>query len=353
MAPRYAADDLRRFGAGLFAAAGMPAERAAVVAQFLVEADLMGHDTHGLAHAPPYLAHLADGRMRADGDYETVADRGANLVLDGGYLSGVWLVSEAMRLGFARAALHGVATVVIRRAHHIACLAAYLPEATSRGLMMVLASSDPSVRAVAPHGSHQAVYTPNPIAVGIPTDAEPILIDVSSSTTTMALGNRLKAAGRRFPGPWVIDNLGRATDDPAAVATDPPGAILPLGGSELGHKGFGLGIFIEALTSALAGYGRADQPTQWGAAVFLQLIEPAGFGGLDAFRCEAGWLAEACRAAPAVPGGAPVRMPGDAALKRRRDALAGGVPLHPGILPELQPWAERFGVALPRPLDRP
>jgi LDH2 family malate/lactate/ureidoglycolate dehydrogenase len=351
MAPRYAADDLRAFGSALFAGAGMPEDRAAVEARFLVEADLMGHDTHGLAHAPPYLAHLADGRMTAKGDYEVVSERGGNLLLDGDYLSGVWLVSEAMRLGFERVPRHGVVTLVIRRAHHIACLAAYLPEATARGLMIILASSDPSVSAVAPHGSHRAVYTPNPIAVGVPTDADPVLIDISSSTTTMALGNRLKAVGERFPGPWVIDNRGRATDDPAAVATEPPGAILPLGGTDLGHKGFGLGIFVEALTSALGGYGRAGRPTQWGAAVFLQLIDPACFGGRAAFARETGWLAEACRGAPAVPGGAPVRMPGDAALRRRRAALADGVPLHPDILPELQPWAERYGIEPPRPLS--
>src|SRR5690606_21974485 len=116
-----------------------------------------------------------------------------------------------------RAKTHGVATVVIRRSHHIACLAAFLQRATDHGLMILLASSDPSVGSVAPYGGLDPLYTPNPLAVGIPTSGDPVLIDISMSTTTNGMTGRLAAEGARLPGPWVLDGQGRASDDPAVL----------------------------------------------------------------------------------------------------------------------------------------
>ena len=347
MTTRYRVQDLLAFGTGLFTAAGMPRERAAIVAQYLVEADLMGHDTHGLNLAPGYLGALANGGMPATGDPDVLADRGAAVTLDGRYLSGVWLTVHAIDLAVPRARQYGTCTVSIRRSHHIACLAAFLERATSQGLMMLLMSSDPANTGVAPFGSFQPTYTPDPVAVGIPTQGDPVLVDISASTTTLGMAGRLAAKGGKFPGPWLIDNAGRASDDPAVLKTDPPGAIQPLGGLDRGHKGFGLGLTVEALTSGLGGYGRARGASIWGASVFLQLIDPEAFGGLDAFVEETSWLGAACRAAAVPPGSPPVRLPGDGALARRRAALADGVPLHPDILPQLGPHADRLGVAPP------
>ncbi|MDP6343472.1 MAG: Ldh family oxidoreductase, partial [Alphaproteobacteria bacterium] len=325
-------------------------DRARVVGELLVEADAMGHDTHGLNLAPQYLDDLQTGVMAAVGEPEVVADRGATLVWDGGYLSGVWLTARAIGEACTRAKEYGTATVAIRRSHHIACLAAFLPLATRHDIMLTLASSDPSVAAVAPFGSYQAVYTPDPLAVGIPTPGDPILIDISASATTIGLTGRVQGQGERLPGPWLVDNQGHASDDPGVLATEPPGALLPLGGLDRGHKGFALGLMVEALTSALGGYGRADGPAHWGAAVYLQAIDPEAFGGLDAFTRQTGWLAEACRAAAVPPGRPPVRLPGDGAMARRRAAAAEGVPLYPTIMADLAPWAERLKVAPPAPI---
>jgi L-lactate dehydrogenase len=119
---------------------------------------------------------------------------------------------------------------------------------------------------------------------------------------------------------------------------------------DLGHKGFGLALLVEALTSALAGHGRADGEKRWGASVFLQLIDPGAFGGRECFARETGWLAAACRAAPVKPGDPPVRLPGERGLRLRARQLAEGVALHPETMPALAPWAEKLGVASPGPL---
>jgi L-lactate dehydrogenase len=346
---RYAAEMLGAMAIQLLRKAGLPPDRAAAVGEILLEGDLMGHSTHGLALLAPYLAEIEKGTMTVTGEPEIIADHGAAVTWDGRYLPGPWLVYRAMDLAIQRAYTHKVATVVIRRSSHIGCLAAYLKRATDSGLMMMLTCSDPSVRSVTPFGGATPVFTPNPLAFGWPTDGEPVIIDISASTTTNGMTIRTHQHGGKLGGAWLTDAAGNATNDPAVLFNKPKGAILPLGGSELGHKGFGLALLVEALTAALGGHGRADGVKNWGASVFLQIIDPEGFGGRDAFERETSWLAQTCRDVPAPPGKPPVRLPGERGLKLRTHQLLNGVALHPDIMPSLLPWAGKLGVQLPAP----
>jgi L-lactate dehydrogenase len=347
---RYAVADLTGFATRLLGMAGADAEHAATVAEILVEGDLLGHTTHGLGLLAPYIRDLEAGRMRAAGEPEIISDRGAALTWDGRFLAGPWLVARAIDTAIERIADHPVVTVVIRRSHHIGCLAAYLRRATDRGLVMLLTCSDPSAASVAPFGSVVPRYSPNPLAAGIPTNGDPIMLDISASTTTIGMTARMnrndKAA--RLPGPWLVDSEGQASDDPAVLMAATPGAILPLGGLDLGHKGFALGLLVEAMTSALGGYGRADQETQWGASVFVQIIDPGAFGGSERFRRETTGFAETCRNATVPDGKPPVRMPGQRGLALRARQVIEGVELHPDIMPTLTPLAAKYGVEIPR-----
>ena len=347
MTERYAAAALTACAEALFAAAGLDADKARMVAPLMVEADLMGHTTHGLQLVPPYLAALADGSMTGSGQPAVLADRGPVVSWDGRRLSGVWLTAAAVDLAVERARLYGTGTVSIRRAHHIACLAAFLERATRHGMMVTLACSDPSVASVAPFGGTRAVYTPDPIAIGIPTGGDPILVDISASITTNGLTGRLHKEGRALDHPWVIYADGNPSTDPAVLFTDPPGTILPVGGLDHGHKGYGLALMVESLTQALAGHGRADPAEGWGAGVYVQVYDPTAFAGADAFTRQTDWLAEACRGNPPRPGVEAVRLPGDGALARKRAALRDGVALYPGIVDGLRTWADKLGVAPP------
>jgi len=131
------------------------------------------------------------------------------------------------------------------------------------------------------------------------------------------------------------------------VLAQPPGALLPMGGLDHGHKGFALALLVEALTSGLGGHGRADPPEGWTANVFLQVFDPRLFGGAEAFVRQTEHIAAACRAVPPRAGFERVRLPGEAGLRRRAEQLARGVELYPTILPALAPWAEKLGVPLP------
>ena len=193
--------------------------------------------------------------------------------------------------------------------------------------------------------------TPNPLAAGWPTQSDPVMLDVSMSITTNGFVKRLQSENRPAPGEWFVTAEGTPTANPSALMSDPPGALLPIGGVDHGHKGYSLGLLIEALTNGLAGHGRADPAEGWTATVFLQVIDPALFGGGEAFVRETTHLAEQCRATPPRAGVAGVRLPGEGGLRKRTEQLENGVDLYPSILPTLVPWAERFGIAVPESLD--
>jgi L-lactate dehydrogenase len=336
---------LRAFAYALLKAADVRDDIARDTADILVDADLMGHTTHGLALLPAYLQQLADGGMRKTGESTIVARAAACETWDGERLPGPWLTLRALDRARALATAQGTGTIVIRRSHHIACLAAYAKRGAEQGLLTLVHCSDPSGASVAPFGAVTPVFTPNPLSAGIPTSSDPILLDISASYTTNGMTTRLFNAREMLPHPWVQDARGAPTRDPAVLFDEPRGTLLPLGGHEAGHKGFGLALLIEALTSALAGHGRADAPQNWGASVFVQVLDPRSFGGLDAFRTQMDWLVQACHHATPRPGGPRVRLPGERALALYREQSARGVVLHAGIMPALVTCAERLAVS--------
>ncbi len=344
---RYPADALTAFATALLEHAGLRSDMAGDVADVLVAGDMLGHTTHGLALLAPYLAEIEKGAMAKDGAPTVLNSRPAAQTWDGHRLPGPWLTLRALDAAQAMAATHGTGTVVIRRSHHIACLAAYLLRATERGRIAIVESSDPIVAAVVPHGGLTPIVTPNPIAAGLPTSGDPILIDVSTSITSMGFARQEMNAGRKLPGPWLIDHAGNATDDPGALFDEPKGALLPLGGLDAGYKGFGLALLIEAMTAGLAGLGRADPVEGWGGTVFVQVLDPEAFGGLEAFRRQMDHMVRAAHDSKPRPGIERVRMPGEAGLRRMREARERGVALYPTIMPALAPWAQRLAVPLP------
>ena len=343
-APRYAYEDLFAFVTALGERCGLARDRAEIHARVLLEADLMGHTTHGLALLGGYLSSLEAGRYAASGEPTVITDSGSAMVWDGNLLPGTWLTTHAIETATARLADHPVTTICIKRSAHICCLASYLRPATECGHVVMIMNSDPSARTVAAHGGIEPVVTPNPMAFGIPTEGDPILVDISTSTTANGWVRRHQAESTKLPGRWLLDSDGNPTDEPAALFADPPGSVLPLGGTDVGYKGFGLSLLVEALTAAMTGFGRADAPTGQGSPVFIQLIDPNAFGGRAAFARETSWLAEAARRSKVRPGAPPVRLPGQRGLELRRRQLADGVELHHTIMPALQPWAEKLGV---------
>ena len=266
---RYRADDLTADAQQLLCAAGLAETHARHLAQAIVAADLLGFSSHGLALLPRYLDELADGRIAKIGEPEIVRDNGSSLLIEGHMLPGAAVVNAALDHMLGRLAASGSVTAIVRRSHHIGCLSTYLERATSRGLTILIMSSNPHARIVAPFGGTRPAYSPNPIACGIPTAGDPILIDTSMGSISFNRCREYRERGEELPNTYLFDNQGRPTRDPNALMTTPPGAVRPFGGDDLGYKGFALGLMIEAFTAGLAGFGRSDAPASSSNTVFI------------------------------------------------------------------------------------
>ena len=339
---------LTGFATDLFTAAGMDTDKAATVARLLVLTDTMGRRTHGLAMAPLYLADIAKGGMALTGEPEAVRDTGATVVWDGHYLPGLWLMDQAITLAVQRAAELGVVTFAIRRSHHIGCLAAIVKQAADQGYIAIVQNSEPAARRVAPYGGLQPLFTPNPMAIGYPAGAQPVLVDICASITTTSMTRTKLAAGAQFEHPWLLDGHGRPTRDPAVLEhSEPRGSLQLIGGQEYGHKGFGLALMIEALSQGLSGYGRADQPKRWGGNVFLQVLDPRFFAGAEAFEEQTEYFARQCRESTPIREDKPVRVPGDQVARHIAQAKAEGVSYDAATWAAIAASAATLGVALP------
>ncbi len=346
MPTRYSYNTLMDFSTTLLIKAGLSKDRASIMAKSIIDADLLGHTTHGLALLPAYIEQLESGGMKANGDLAVINDSGAALAWDADYLPGHWVLHCAIDEALRRIKEHPVVTITIQRAHHIGALSVYPERATEKGLMMLLSVNDPACKMVAPFGGVTPVYSPNPIAVGIPTDGEPIVADVSTSTTAFGTIIRARNEGKHLDHPWLIDGYGNPTTDPMQTEADPPASILPLGAMDNGYKGYALGLMVEAMTAGLSGHGRKDDPKKWGCSVFLQIINPNSFAGKTSFIEEMSVQAKQCKASSPIDESKPVRVPGERGFALRQKQLKEGVELYPGIDDGLRECGSRFGLSL-------
>lgn len=346
---RIPAKAIGGYAAGLLEAAGLDGDKAAAIVRRLVESELLGHRTHGLAWLPTYLQRLGDGTIAKSGEIEIVSDQPTAFAWRAGRLPGAWVMERAVEELLRRDG--PVLAATIANCSHIGALQTYLSAFTERGRLVQIAATDPSIRSVAPFGGIDPVLTTNPLAMGIPTKGEPILIDQCTSVVSNAAVRPYAVSGQRLPGTWLLDEEGNETDDPAAIAPGRAGTILPVGGTTFGYKGFGFGLMVEALSLALSGYGRHSKPETFGQSVFVLSLDPAFFGGLDDFLAETTELADSVHASRPRPGVKAVRLPGEQAQARRREQLEGGLALDPAILRAIRPWGERLGRPLPSEFD--
>ncbi|QKX17545.1 Ldh family oxidoreductase [Microbulbifer sp. YPW1] len=349
MSTRYPAQALKQFASDIFVNAGLARERADVMAETFLQADLMGFTTHGLNRVASNLSWLRNGASRISGEPHLLADRGNIFNWDAEFLPGPWVISRAIDEALSRVEEHGVVTATVRRSQHIACLAAYLPKIIEKNCVAILTCSTPAEHTVSPQGSKTPLFSANPIAFCAPATDYPLLFDISMSVTAGGYVARAAREGKKLSQPYLKDSDGHLSDDPAAFAQG--GSILPVGGADHGYKGAALSAMFEILSMGLSGYGRADEVDEDDEAnsVFLQVIDPRAFGAENAFLRQTAALLqlwESCES----DGNEPVRVPGKRAWGLRQSQLAEGVQLYPSIVEDLHKLADETGIAMPEPI---
>src|SRR5262245_9692837 len=318
-------DHLREFTAAIFHAAGCSTSESQCIATHLVEANLVGHDSHGVIRVPSYVQWLKDGRVLAGQTLRIVFENDAIAVVDGQFGFGQTIGEQAMRLGIDKAARHGVAVIALRNSGHLGRIGDWPLMAAGAGLLSIhFVNTTGAGILVAPHGGINRRLSANPIAAGVPMPGgPPLLLDISACT--IAEGKIRVALNKGVPVPegCLIDAAGRPTTDPRVFYGDPPGAILSIAG----HKGYGLGVLCEVLAGALTGGGCSD-PANAGRVVngmLSVLLDPARFRDEAAFGAEVerfvAWVKSSARTTP----DGDILMPGEAEERTKARRLREGI----------------------------
>jgi LDH2 family malate/lactate/ureidoglycolate dehydrogenase len=246
-------DVLRGHCEALLRALGVPDDKAALVADTLIEADLRGVRSHGTHLVALYVDRFRAGSILPDAPIDVVHDEGSTVLLDAnlglGQIAGV----HAIDLAVERAKIHGVAAVSVRECTHLGALGYYTLRAAKQNCMAMLVQNGPAF--VPPFGGLTGMFSTNPYSYALPACEEaPIVFDIA---TTAVAGNKILLAKKNnepsIPAGWATDAQGRPTTDTRAASQD---HLQWFGG----HKGYGIAFFVEVMAGVLAGssFGRTE-----------------------------------------------------------------------------------------------
>ncbi|MBL8642898.1 MAG: malate/lactate/ureidoglycolate dehydrogenase, partial [Rhodospirillaceae bacterium] len=332
--------------AGILQQAGAPGGEARRVADHLVEANLVGHDSHGVQLLHRYVDQIAHGTCVPGTRATCINDAGAILQFDGGRGFGICVGAEAMHKAMERCKTTGVVLMTLRNAAHIGRVGAYAELALAQNLISIhfvnVVDHKPMV---APFMGRDARFGTNPMCIGIPggATAKPFLLDMATSAIAMGKVMVAHQSGQKLQDNAIIDSDGHASNDPAAYIGPPQGALLPFGL----HKGYGLMLACELLAGAMTGYGTIQPGTPRRGGIinnmFSFIVDPARLGDQGQIRAEVDALAAYLKGAPTA-GPEQVVIAGEPEAKARAERLKAGIFLPPGTLAELKTAGEKVGL---------
>jgi hydroxycarboxylate dehydrogenase B len=333
----------------VFEAGGADQPTAGAVADMLVEANLSGHDSHGIQMVTYYVDCLANGGLDPRAVPELVLDGGAVLRFDGHRSFGAIAAAMAMKRGIGRAQEHGVALVALGNSHHLGRIGHWAEVCLGAGLVSLhfvnVIGHEPMV---APWGGRQSRLGTNPFCAGIPgTDIHaPFVLDFA--TSKIAFGKVVVAhdKGEALPQGAMIAADGQATRDPGTMIPDTPGGALLAMGE---HKGGGLAMLCELLGGALTG-GGVGKPGNHVAdttlnGMFSVLIDPEALGGFAGMTPEIDAVTDWVRSSAPAQGHDAIMLAGEPERAAKATRLVHGVPLAQPAWEAFVAAGARLGVA--------
>jgi len=343
--PVVTAEKLHRLAVALYEHAGISPADARTVADHQVEANLAGHDSHGVHLLPAYLERMQKGHIVPGAPIEILDETPTTARVDGHWGLGQVVSTRAMALCIEKARRQKVGIVSVFRQSHVGRLGDYPLMAARADLVgLMMCDSGQAPKQVAPYGGRQARLGTNPLSVAFPSDLEaPVLIDMATSA---AAGGKLMVALARheaIPAGWLLDPEGRPTTDPRHFRTG--GAMLPLGGAQ-GYKGTALSFMVETLAAILPGLGFGVDPQgRHNDGAFLLAFDPAAFRPLAEFKAEVAAFARYVKATPPAEGFTEVLYPGEIEYRRAGERRRDGIPI------EDETWEKLAALARAAKLD--
>ena len=340
---RIQSDALIRLARSVFLRAGSEQAEADAIAEHLVDANLKGHDSHGVARVIRYVRYLEAGSLFPNRELSVVFETDTLAVADGNSGFGQSIGIAAVKLGVAKAKAAGVALVALRNTGHLGRIGAWAERAAEDGVISIhLVNTSGLGMKVAPFAGTDARMSTNPISIGVPrADGPPLIFD--AATAFVAEGKVFVAAnkGVDLPAGALLDNQGRPTVDPQALYADPPGAITAFGL----HKGSGLCFMTDLLAGILTGGGCTAPGVRHLANNMLSIyIDPSSFADQDYLAQETERFMAWVKASPPAEPGGEVLVPGEPELARKAERLAEGVLLDDTTWASILEAAQMVGI---------
>ena len=344
---RTAPDDLRRFATEVLTRLGVPETDGALVADSLVQADLWGHQSHGVLRLPWYAARLRSGAMSARTEPAVLNDTGPLVALDGRDGIGQVLADRARDLASERARQHGVGVVGVRDSNHFGTAMYFTRRAARDGLVAVLTTN--ASPAMAPWGGREKAVGTNPWSIAAPAPGGRVVaVDIANTAVARGKIHLARNRGEPIPEGWALTADGAPTTDAAQGVL---GVLLPMAG----HKGYAISFLMDVLSGALTGssvgrgvHGPYEPEARSGAGHLFLALDPAAFGDQAGYAARVEQLIAEVKGVPLAQGFDEVFYPGEVEDRAEAAALAaGGVLLPEQSLADLRTLGAETGVAFP------
>ena len=340
------ASALTGFMARAFQAAGLSEADAAVVAELMAEADLVGADAHGVFRLPQYIRRIEGGAVNRRPNIVVDRTAAATALVDGDNGMGHLVMRRAAEVATDLAAESGVGWVGVRGSNHAGPASLYATMPLARGMIGIY-SAVASANHMAPWGGVDLLLGTNPLAVAIPAgDAAPVVLDIATTVVSYGTIKNYVLQGKPMPQGWMIDReTGQPITDPARSGQ---GVLLPIGG----YKGAGLALILGLLAGTLngAGVGRAvvdfnaDERSTANTGHFILALDVRRFIDPALFAAAVVAHLDELRASAPLPGADPIRLPGEERARRRAERVRTGIPIPPALATVLDRLGERLGI---------
>ena len=324
----------------------VPLVDAKLVAQLMIQSDLVGADGHGIFRLPAYIKRIRAGGINLSPHIQIERDQGATALINGDNALGHLVMNKAVDVAIEKVKQHSVCWIGSHYGNHSGAASVYVRKLAEHGYIGIYMAVG-NANHMAPWGGIDLLLSTNPIAIAVPSGDKPIvLLDIA---TTVAAYGKVKLAaqkGESIPDTWMIDRHGQAITDPQKSSE---GSLLPIGG----YKGYGLAVMIGLLAGALnnAAVGKGtidfnahhDLITNTGQTIIA--VDPSAFGDKEQFIARVIALVDDLKASSTLPGVNQIRVPGDGAARLMAERLAHGIPISSELQESLNTCAKECGIA--------
>lgn len=308
---------------------GFTANDASLITKNLIEAELAEKKTHGLIRIPAIKKQVEKGKISTKSDEpQEISQTSTSLHLDGKNKPGFIVIYQSLEQAIQKAKEAGMVSVGLKDVGYASgYIGAYARIATDNNLIFI--GFNNSAGGLIPHGSKKELWGTNPLTIGVPTNDDPVILDMASSMTTWGDLMVSKQEGKKLREGVALDGDGNPTTDPEKAME---GGILPFAG----HKGSGLAFIVELLAGALTG-SRVGYSVEGGWGTFYILIDPTVFRSIQEFKSDVSKAIDELKNAPKANGVSEIYYAGEQSNKLRKSHLESGeIEISDALLNELK-----------------